>query len=77
MSILLSGSMSSSIPYPRAGGLLWHCVIKSMGRWEERGFMKLEVCMELVSVLTGIRMDWEIVGKGMAFVIGNGRREKF
>ena len=24
-----------------------------------------------------IRMDWAIVGKGMAYVVGNGRRVKF
>ena len=29
-----------------------------------------------VSVWKEIRMDWEIVGKGMVFEVGNGRRMK-
>ena len=30
-----------------------------------------------VSVWKAVRMDWELVGKEMAFVVGNGRRVKF
>ena len=30
-----------------------------------------------VGVWKAIMMDWDIVGKGMAFVVGNGRRGRF
>ena len=58
-------------------GALWHSVIKSK-YGEEEGWRTCDVGGAYgVGVLKAIKMDWEIVGKGMTVVVGNERRVNF
>ena len=59
-------------------GALWHNVINRRYGEEEGGWRTCEVGGAYgVGMWKAIRMDWAIAGKGMAYVVGNGRRVKF
>ena len=54
---------------------MWHSVIKGKYAEEEGGWRTCGVGGAYgVGVWKAIRIDWDTVGKGMAFVVGNGRR---
>ena len=57
---------------------MWHNVITRKYGEEEGGWRTSEGGGEFgVGLWKAIRMDWDIVWKGMAYVVGNGMRVKF
>ena len=64
--------------YAEERGALWHNVIRRKYGEKEGGWRTCEVEGAFgVGLWKAIRMDWDIVEKGMNYVVGNGRRVKF